>query len=100
MKLHDESKLPKWAKKELDDLRTTQSDLSRSLKYMMKAHFVLNQMEWFALHPDLTDDKTTFFHLQSNHARPICTTYKGDMVLIGRQKVTTTPQRATGSVGE
>lgn len=84
-KQFDESKLPLWAQRRMNSLRTT----IKELEAYRQMHAVLEDKErdWFTL-PDpcngCNDDELKLWILTKNHPFPICTLFKGDLLFIGR----------------
>lgn len=81
---YNESKLPKWAQKRLNDLRL---EIQR-LQALERAHCVLHNRRWFVLNDSKAGQQphTKLFVLYENGAHPVCSIGKGDVLLIGRAK--------------
>lgn len=81
---HDESKLPKWTQKRLNDLRAE----IRRLQALEEAHMVLQERRWFTLRDSTLKERssTKLFVLYENGAHCVCSIGKGDVLLIGRAK--------------
>ena len=83
--LHDESKLPKWAQKRLNDLRQEVA----SLENLKTIHAILSDKDpnWSSL-TGLCNEGQNYRNLwviDCDHPRPVCTVGKNDVVFIGRQ---------------
>ncbi len=85
MKQHDETLLPIWAQKQLNDLRNT----IQGLESYRKLHAVLSDKDrdWFTLPDPFKGCHKEVMHLwflTEDKPQPICTLFKGDMLFIGR----------------
>lgn len=78
--MHDESKLPKWAQRKLDELRM---EISR-LQVLGEAHAVLMDREWFTLFD--AQDRFTLYRFVKDAPVSLCAIGVGDVALIGRAK--------------
>lgn len=78
---HDESKLPKWARDKLAELRREIKRLST----VEQAHAVLLNRDWYTigLH---CPQKFTLFRLDEDRASAICTVGAGAILLVGNER--------------
>jgi len=87
--MHDTKKLPKWAQQMLADKNDQIDRLEREKERMEKAHDVLIGREWFTIPNPINGDGPEYrslFVLTTNHAQPVCSIGKGDILLVGRKK--------------
>jgi hypothetical protein len=92
-KKHRVESLPEWAQLKLKLKDTAIEQLKMRLEGIEQAHAVLMGRYWFAVDgPRETDpvealrDAHDLFLLLSNEARRVCSLYKGDLLLVGRQR--------------
>ena len=81
MKTRNETSLPKWAQ---ERLRQLQDELRRT----REASAVVHNREWFTLNGptegEPLEKEVRLFVLSENSAHPVCSLYKGDVLLVGR----------------
>jgi hypothetical protein len=87
----DLTKLPKWAQRIIRDLKREAIEANTKLNRIESAHTVLMGREWLTVNHDQAFENTWTksmrlytFHL--DHAQPVCSIGKGDILLIGRAK--------------
>jgi hypothetical protein len=87
---HDETKLPKWVRELIQELRGDNAVLARTLETTRAASALTcePQREWFTIPgPKASDpemDEYRLWFLGRNQPIQVCTLYKNDMLLIGR----------------
>lgn len=89
---HDEAALPKWGRALLEQLRHKLDILMSEYGRLEKVHHILSGHEWFTLDTGPTTQEVaanpsasrTLFYLSSEGAHPACTTYSGDILIVGR----------------
>lgn len=89
MSKHDETKLPKWAQKQLADLRYELDSLNGRYERMGQAEEVLHNRDWFTIpgpRKEAEIESYSLFRLYTNGAHPVCSIRKGDVLLVGRAK--------------
>jgi hypothetical protein len=84
---HDETKLPKWAQKRLEDLRFEVD----GLQGLKKLHGLLadKDRDWYTVPgpaPDAGKESITLHVFYPNHAHPVCTLGVDDILYVGRAK--------------
>jgi sugar phosphate isomerase/epimerase len=87
----DISKLPKWAQRVIKELRQEAIRANTKLNEIEKAHSVLLEKEWMTVNHDQAFENTwaksmRLFTLHLDHAQPVCSIGRGDILLIGRAK--------------
>lgn len=85
MNVTDESKLPKWAQKRLEELRF---ELDR-LKAVEAAHAVTAGREWFTIPGPQSFGGKDVYHLwwlYPDHPHPACSLSHGDVLMVGRSR--------------
>lgn len=88
-RLHDEGKLPKWARELLAAERARYAKLAGEAGRLREAHVLLNEQEWFSLPGPLPDegrDTYTLYLFRENQAVAVCSLGRGDRLLVGRKR--------------
>lgn len=83
----DESKLPKWARNLISNLRAEVDMAKQERDRMAVASDVLNNRDWFTLQTH-GDKQRSFFVLRHDEATKVCTLYGNDILVIGRERST------------
>lgn len=87
--MHDIKKLPKWVQQMLAEKDDRIEQIEQEKERMEKAHDILIEREWFTIPNPVEGDGPEYrslFLLTTNHAQPVCSIGKGDILLVGRKK--------------